>query len=760
MGIGARSTDQWREHRALLEAISRGKEEPPAAPPPPVAEPVPMPSARREMLGPILLALLGALWVAALVTASEAGDGALVAIAQYVSMASGPLALLGILYLLLQRTSRREARRFGRTASAMRAEAIGLERVIGALSDRIEDNRKALAEQAQELIRQGEDMALRMAELTAGMRGESTALAQHADRLENAAAAARGDMSTLAGDLPHAEAQVRDIAALVRDIGADALRHASTLDGQLAALADRGREAGERTGGQARELAAHLDRIETASENVGARIESVTARMTDAIDGALAGASDAVDHTRQGLEAQSAAMLAMIEQASAALERAGADSAAALEKRLDDVGGRIETIASRLAAQGEASEVLIAALDRSLAEVEQRFAELGTTGAAGTARLSDAITTLRGHAESLTHLFSGSGDAAEALLARAEALRAALEASAKDLDTTLPQALAHIEEQAERGRAAIAASAPEAARLETAITGATAKLREADATLDRQREAFAAVGAAAEAQLAGVRAQAEALEGAIARADAGARSLADGAGPQLIEALLRVRETAALAADHARTTLGAIIPEAAASLESASGAAIEKAVNARIGAQLAGISEAAQRAVAAADQAAARLAQRMEAIEGSASAIDTKFEQARAEAAEQDEEHFARRVALLIESLNSAAIDVTKILSNDVTDSAWTAYLKGDRSVFTRRAVRLVDSGQIREIARHYDEEPEFRDQVNRYIHDFEAMLRRVLASRDGAPLGVTLLSSDMGKLYVALAQAIERLRT
>ena len=49
---------------------------------------------------------------------------------------------------------------------------------------------------------------------------------------------------------------------------------------------------------------------------------------------------------------------------------------------------------------------------------------------------------------------------------------------------------------------------------------------------------------------------------------------------------------------------------------------------------------------------------------------------------------------------------------------------------------------------------------MNRYIHDFEAMLRRVLSSRDGNPLGVTLLSSDMGKLYVALAQAIERLRT
>ena len=34
-----------------------------------------------------------------------------------------------------------------------------------------------------------------------------------------------------------------------------------------------------------------------------------------------------------------------------------------------------------------------------------------------------------------------------------------------------------------------------------------------------------------------------------------------------------------------------------------------------------------------------------------------------------------------------------------------------------------------------------------------------VFTTRDGHALGVTLLSSDMGKLYVVLAQAIERLR-
>ena len=141
-------------------------------------------------------------------------------------------------------------------------------------------------------------------------------------------------------------------------------------------------------------------------------------------------------------------------------------------------------------------------------------------------------------------------------------------------------------------------------------------------------------------------------------------------------------------------------------------------------------------------------------------AVEARIEEARIERENADRDNFARRVSLLVEALNSASIDISKAFAHEVSDSAWAAYLKGDRGVFTRRAVRLLDSGQAREVSSLYEGDPEFREQVNRYIHDFEAMLRQVLALRDGAPLGVTLLSSDMGKLYVALAQAIDRLRS
>ena len=97
--------------------------------------------------------------------------------------------------------------------------------------------------------------------------------------------------------------------------------------------------------------------------------------------------------------------------------------------------------------------------------------------------------------------------------------------------------------------------------------------------------------------------------------------------------------------------------------------------------------------------------------------------------------------------------------SPPVSDTAWSAYLRGDRGIFTRRAVSLLDTTEAKAIAQLYESDRDFTQHVNRYIHDFEAMLRQLLSTRDGHALGVTLLSSDMGKLYVALAQAIERLR-
>ena len=68
-------------------------------------------------------------------------------------------------------------------------------------------------------------------------------------------------------------------------------------------------------------------------------------------------------------------------------------------------------------------------------------------------------------------------------------------------------------------------------------------------------------------------------------------------------------------------------------------------------------------------------------------------------------------------------------------------------------------SSETRAITAQYENDPEFQESVNRYVHDFESMLRRVLAERDGGMIAVTLMSSDMGKLYASLTQSVDRRR-
>jgi len=200
-----------------------------------------------------------------------------------------------------------------------------------------------------------------------------------------------------------------------------------------------------------------------------------------------------------------------------------------------------------------------------------------------------------------------------------------------------------------------------------------------------------------------------------------------------------------------------VIPASAGQLSDAARDALEKVIRDTLIAQLAEVEGVTARAVESARGASERLTQQMISIGQSATALDQHFNETNETQRARDSESFARRVSLLIDSMHSASIDVGKILSDEVDDKAWSAYLKGDRGIFTRKAARLMAGAEARAIDAHYETDVEFQQSVNRYVHDFEAMLRRVTADRDGGAMAVTLMSSDMGKLYAALAQVAGR---
>lgn len=668
-------------------------------------------------------------------------------------------ALLGIICLLVMRTSRAEARRFGDTARAMRTEAASLERTVAVLSRSLDANRRVLAEQISSLMTMGDGANERLLAVGRGLSAEVAAAEAHARTLREVATTAQASVDVLLATLPRAQDEIETARAQLEASGLTAGRHAAALEGQLAALAERGREADLIAGGAAQRLAAHLARMEATSETAGARLEAVTSEMSGSVDALLGRTADAIDEARKGIATQGDAMLAMLRANQAALDSAARNSADALAERIGAVEDVIDRVVTRLERHRAASDDMIVVIDAEIDRVETRMDALHTQGVERSQMLAASISALGGSADAMTEALRTGEAMATRTIGTTESLLIALDAAAREIDETLPEALARLDARIASSKQVVVAAKPELLALVTAAESTHDAIEAIAGVIADQRRTLDTLSSTLLQTLTEGRSKADSLGTMVDETIERTHRFAEEAAPRLVEALLRVRDTASTAADRARETLASVIPEAAAALEEASTVAMRRAASDTVERQVRAIGEATDEAVSAASRATERLSAQVQEILDKTALVETRIEDARTEREEADRNSFARRASLLIESLNSAAIDVTKAFAPEVSDSAWAAYLKGDRGVFTRRAVRILEPADAREIARLYDDDATFRETVNRYIHDFEGMLRTILAQRDGSPLGVTLLSSDMGKLYVALAQAIERLR-
>jgi hypothetical protein len=385
---------------------------------------------------------------------------------------------------------------------------------------------------------------------------------------------------------------------------------------------------------------------------------------------------------------------------------------------------------SGLAERGDALAARMAALSAEMARVAVQGSETGSALDEAAAALAARIGEGRAELDSSRERIAQLTDESVRLL---ELIRAGAEHSEQTLPRALTQAANDLERFEERVRSA------------HGLVGEAL----------RQGEELAAHAAAAHRDGAGSVEQFEALDRRIAEAHrTHATSLAE-----LRASLEDIAGRSHALADAARVSLGEALETMTGRFADESAEAIERGLREHTREAIVQLEESAERASAASREAAIQLRDQLAVVNELAGNLEHRVAHARRRAEEQVDNDFARRMALITESLNSSAIDITKAFDNDVADTAWSSYLRGDRGIFTRRAVRLLDNQQAREVSEIYRADADFRETVNRYIHDFEAMLRSVLSTRDGHALGVTLLSSDPGKLYVALAQSIDRLR-
>ncbi|MCI4589554.1 hypothetical protein MOK15_05540 [Sphingobium sp. BYY-5] len=794
-----------------------------------------------------------------------------------------PLILLGMIYLLLVRNSRTESRRYLDTARALRMETDLLELRLARITAQLESARQTMQDQAELLDSYGAAASSNMEASAELIAGRAQITVDRAEAAERAGGALMTRMDTLIAAIPELEERTGGMAAQIMDNGHALAERIDTLEARLHSLTELSDEARARTLAATKSLTSQLNQLQDATRTAADEVNGMAEIAAGRIEATALGARQAMDRSRQDLEAQSSALATLIEaaqtgvantsdhvrtalihdldiaqsemderlekllttvrmtmvstdeglsrradtlQALVAAAHAGIGSTsdevtATLARDMDaievDLRRRLDASLNRaqealaltdgsLANQSDALETLIArsrahldaigndtvlglssaigdvenrlhqihdlmegqrtlmsdlhgSLQDSVAATEGQFATLEDNAIARSQRLTQVLARLTDETQRIDNALAIGGLTADKLIGSAETLLVALDSSVRELDETYPAALARFDRRLEQSRALLGSATPEMERLEAISEALVGRTEEAESMLRGQGRRLTEWLESTQGGLEANRESVDRLRAALDAAHQDASRITEGAGPLLVTALLRVKDTAEQAAERARQALGRAIPDAAKQLADASEQALQAAVGEKVAAQIEQIARVAEEAVKAAHHASERLTRQLFTIADTSASVEQRIEEAQQIAEDRNRDHFARRSALLIEALNSTAIDVAKILSNDVPDSAWSSYLKGDRGVFTRRAVKLLDAGESREIVLHYDSDAEFREHVNRYIHDFEAMLRIILSARDGNALGVAILSSDMGKLYVALAQAIERLR-
>ncbi len=719
-------------------------------------EPQPVTTGGRAVLG-WALGLVAAAWLA--FSAWSAGQSLAARplsapeLASWVAIAAGPLALLGLVWLMFGRTRRKEAEAFTRSVIAMRGEAQSLEGLLGVLRQRIDENHGALRTISEQLMGLGDEAAARLGSASNEIEGSARRIAAQGEALDRAAGSARVDIGVLLDDLPRAEASARSMAEILRAAGTEAIGRATEFELQVGALSQRTREADMAIAEATQRLLGQLTDVDARGATALARVEEVTSGSTSTIDALLQRSAEALDEIRGGIDLQSQAVSALVDQASAGMERTGLEAADAIGSRLAAAHGSLEGLASRVAEQDSASQRMIVGIDSGLAALDERFAALAYDGDNRAAAVSESLIRVRGELDAIAGQ-SGSHEGAMATMAeRMSALRQSLDGLTADIQGVLSTALGEATSGAQRLLDTSEAARPHIESARDAAVEAGTRLESGAGAIEAQHDRLAALLAAVDTGIGGAERRLGELSTAIASAEAEATHLSAETGPALVAAMLQVREAAGHAAERAREAISAVIPASAGQLSDAARDALEKVIRDTLITQLAEVESVTARAVESAHGASERLTQQMISIGQSATALEQHFIETNETQRLRDSESFARRVSLLIDSMHSASIDVGKILSDEVDDKAWSAYLKGDRGVFTRKAARLMGGAEARAIDAHYETDLEFQQSVNRYVHDFEAMLRRVTADRDGGAMAVTLMGSDMGKLYAALAQ-------
>jgi len=645
-----------------------------------------------------------------------------------------PVAILWLVATRLRDTSKNRAAAMALMAEHSRLAEVRLEssaNAITTLEARLSDLTGQLTAMARPVERQHQALAISIENLDIAATGLEAA----ATRTENATA-------QLGQETPAAAIAAEALARLLdqsRQALSTQVQTAETLITSLAAKLSQARAEAADTSAEAE------SRISAITAAVIAAHQSLSqplASLSQGVDNALTRTAHAVDTARESVEAQADALLTSVDQARTTIDLIGEDSARAIAERLIQLTETLNQVDTSLDAQSARAASLIEALASQFNAFDEQLAGSTAQGQRALAAFEEGMT---GANTALTNLGVPVAETDHAL--------AALTHQLAGLDESSGQFFARLGESLPATEAVLEDLGQRMARLEDTAQTLASPIEISADTVSTAQSQLEAAAAALEAAAQTLEARLSSAETSLSTITQGLETDALNASTQLIDNFSRIREIAGQSAGTMRETLAGVVAEAEAALDRAGTNRAATAFGTPIRAELANLESAQTRAADIAQKAAERITARLAQMTSTVADIETHFDKRQTDLEVKDRMDLVKRATRLLTSLQDQSIDLAQLLRLDIEDKAYDDWLAGDRSRFTRELALGLENGIGRAITRHMAHDTLFRTEALRYVEDFENLIGHVMQDRQGRTLATTLLASDPGKLYIALAQ-------
>lgn len=585
------------------------------------------------------------------------------------------------------------------------------------------------------------------------LREEGAAVAKLSAAYREEAQAAEGAGHRLSAEMARLAAEAGQMQAGLASAGDGIGARADSLRAMIDALGEAFHAAGARGG----EAAAAVDgALATLSERLSSARAETSALVADLQNHAgrsFESNAQAMAAIEQTVAAQTSAIAAGLSEARATLDRIGGDSAQVMHQRLEQLTADAEALESRLQAQLAATDQLSQSAERSFKLLDSRLELSMRTSGESLDRLGQRLAAVNAETDRVAQPLRDGKEAAGELESAVAALRESVMQTIDVMGQTLPARTVEASRAAETLTTELTALATAIDAAHQRATGLSVPIAESRAIVDAATEAFMAQRQSMETAGQALVVELEQARQLIAEVEDQTRDTSLAAATRLVDAMTRVREVANQAAGTMRETLDGVIAEARDSLSLAADEAVKRSFVAPI------VEQARQAEVAAA--AASETAQAAsERAAASLLALATTMKQVeeRAGRAQESLEDLVQRdlnasAQLLTDRMGASSVSVATLLGKPMTDADMAAWRRGERSMFGKRAVALLDKAEKRTLQGLIADDPAFAETARRHVAEFEALVARV-GGESG--LAQALRHSDSGRIAMILAEAME----